>query len=212
VSALNAFVCRDAVHVFTDAGVFDQDGRFLGARAKIDLLPTMAGVIAATGPGDLSRCVAWVLAGENPATFSDLISDFYGTIEKAVAHLRAANEVGLETFEIVIAVFDEQEERPRLAKAISVNGKVTVAESNAFRSPLLAAGDVPVFDPDHPRESGLALLERQRRTLCGLTAIPGSAAHVVGGAAHHTVIRKDGVSMSVIRRWPDEMGEPISIT
>jgi hypothetical protein len=120
-----------------------------------------------------------------------------------------AGERGADTFEIVVAVYDEAEDRPRLARAVCVDGKITVGESNLFRSPKLAPGDIPYYDTDKPRESGLALLEAQRRALCGILAIPGSAAHVVGGVAHHTIVAKDGVTTSIIRRWGDLVGEKI---
>lgn len=209
MSALNAFVATDAVHVFTDSGIYNEQGEMACLMAKVDLLASMPGVVASTGPVDLSRSLAFVLGKENPATFGELLSGLHGYVAAAVGILEVAKETGLETFEIIIAAYDEVEDRPRLARAICMDGKVTVAESNAFRSPKLAPVDIPYYETERPRDSGLALLEAQRRALCGILAIPGSAAHVVGGCAHHTIVAKDGVTTSIIRRWGDVVGEMI---
>jgi hypothetical protein len=211
MTALNAFVAADTVHVFSDGGIYNEQGKMVCLKAKVDLLASMSGVIASTGPVDLSRSLAFVLGKENPATFDELLSGLHGYLAAAVGILEVAKETGLETFEIIIAAYDEAEDRPRLARAVCVDGKITVGESNLFRSPKLAPGDIPDYDTDKPRESGLALLEAQRRALCGILAIPGSAAHVVGGVAHHTVVSRDGVTTSIIRRWPDVVGEKLRV-
>jgi hypothetical protein len=121
-----------------------------------------------------------------------------------------AGEVGIETFELIVAAWDDQEDRPRLLKAAPAPNGIRVSECNLFRSPALQPLQRPIYDADKPRESGLALLEAQRRTACRLIAIDSQGVHVVGGVAHHTVITRDGVSTSIVRRWPDKIGERIS--
>jgi hypothetical protein len=195
--------------MFTDGGVYAADGSIFLMRAKIELLPAMHGVIAATGAVDFVRAVNLMIGKANPGTFSDLKDGLADFIRDGVDLGMRAGEVGVDTFELIVAAWDDQEDRPRLLKAAPAPNGIRVSESDLFRSPNLPPLQRPIYDADKPRESGVALLEAQRRAVCGLVAIPGSAAHVVGGVAHHTVVARDGVTTTIVRRWPDVVGEKI---
>lgn len=56
---------------------------------------------------------------------------------------------------------------------------------------------------------GLQIMKKQRSTLF---APHGTEIEMycVGGAAQHTVVDRDGISIKVIKRWPDVVGKPVA--
>ena len=68
------------------------------------------------------------------------------------------------------------------------------------------------FDPARPAESGLAIMQAQREKR--FRSINGSDQHklyhAVGGFCQHTTVTRDGISIAVLERWPDEIGKSVT--
>jgi hypothetical protein len=77
-------------------------------------------------------------------------------------------------------------------------------------APCCSAGaaGLPEFDPNAPETTGLALLEAQRARRDIRPAHPDGV-HLVGGTAYLTTVSEAGVTTTVLREWPDEIGRPI---
>lgn len=207
MTAFNAFVTSNEVHLFTDGAFVDtSNDKINGIASKvIPLLPYPAAVCA-SGPAFIPTLVAGALADTPSDNFDDLLTKFSEVVQRYMKK----TPVDWGRFQVGLAGWSPKENAPVFALIKSFQEGDTPAFAptrvNRHLSPPILG--IFSFDGENPEKSGKTLLEKQRRTLCRVEG--GRTAYVVGAFAQHTIVSRDSVTMRVIERWPDRFGERIS--
>jgi hypothetical protein len=230
MSAVNALVQSDAVHLMTD-GLLYANGKVLQTDfSKCLPLKRCRAAVATTGPASFAYLLAEMLA--NCTSFDEVVAKdrewFRGAFDWYVAHERnGASEYAT----VVLIGWLECENRPAAFAIELSNGgeKKDFVRSNSghidegsiahdlTELPILAnpvppvedliAGGWPIGVDRDKRDAARDLLhmmeiQRQRPASDGR--------HYVGGQAVLTTVTREGVAQRVVRRWPeDRAGKPI---
>ncbi|RCS21435.1 hypothetical protein DUT91_24140 [Phyllobacterium salinisoli] len=209
MSASNCFVGNDNIQVFSDTAVYDLEngGAIHGFGNKVVPLLHHRAVISCTGYAWVSIIVSGCISASGAETFDDLAARLPDIVKDMTTRDRDAK---FGNFEVLLAGFSESTGEPAayVLTGYPKNGwpAFTMKKVSSFISPFIERRQ---FDFDNPESSGLRILEEQRQALCGSTDKAGLALHAVGGCAQMTTVRKDGIEMKVIHRWPDTVGRPI---
>lgn len=236
MSAINVLRLPDAVHVFTDAASYDEDGVLQAIAPKCCVMPHLPAALATRGPRRATDLLAAILGGLFQ-TFDELVSnieyqlplicdeadelrsEFAPRIELLLAGW-SAERAGPETY------FMQTESNPwqpepdeTLAGEFLNPAPFTLRKlPEAFISPNIDPEDLRASLPPgrqingvqnlDPAVDGLRLLELQRAQRREL--VPGGTqAHWIGGFGMLTSVRYDRVEQRVIGRWNDEVGRLI---
>ena len=213
MSAMNVIVTESAAHVFTDGASYNsKTGVVEGLISKCALLPQCQAVVAITG----IPAIRMLLEG--------LIGDRFGQDEFDLVAERLHEEVTKEfklrpqwfnsgAFELLLVGWSKKRGGPKAYHlAGHREGTASPFEPRAVRKFLsphpIAFGEIE-FDESRAAECGLAIMERQRRQ----SYSPVGSIHefyAIGGFCQHTIVREHELTTSVIRRWPDKIGEAIN--
>lgn len=208
MSALDVFVSENRVDIYTDGAVYTKDGEIAGLMSKALAIPQMCGAVAWVGAPQTGFIAAEII-GDMALCSIDAVQDRFGN---KLRELYSPVGFGPLPFEIVVVgkandgsiralhyARDSQPDgrKPFQAKVIR---KFCTPYSGCFKSALDEFNGSP--------EAGLHLMGEQRRYkfVAPETQIEMFA---VGGFCQHTAISDDGVSMRVLRTWPDEIGNKI---
>ncbi len=210
MTALNIYVSSDSVDFFTDSAIFDMKagGSVEGFGSKVIPLPHQGAVMSATGFSWVSIMMAGVIATSGIETFDQLHERLPALISNAVKN-DPGGSVAYGKFELAIAGFSETRNAPEAYVIYSYADQGWPAwrmrTTGNYTSPKVDKR----FDPADIGGSGLQILEDQRRALCAGRGFENFALHAVGGVAQHTRIDRDGISIKVVKRWPDVIGQKI---
>ncbi|NTG65390.1 hypothetical protein [Rhizobium rhizogenes] len=184
-------------------------GAVEGFGSKVIPLPHRGAVMACSGFSWVSIVIAGVIASSGSQTFDDLVQSLSDTVRNAIARDKSSS-LTFGNFELLIAGHSESRSGPEIHVLCGYrtggNPPFHMVKLNKFTSPMIGFVN---FDHDKPQTSGLSILERQRLTLCGSHDAPSVALYCVGGAAQYAKVSRDGISIKVLKRWPDEVGKPI---
>ncbi|MBU4529769.1 MAG: hypothetical protein KUA43_08830 [Hoeflea sp.] len=219
MSAINVFLTDEAAHVFTDGAMYDLDagGKILGVCSKPLTLPHLNAVIASTGYIYVNYMLMGAICDSRVSSFDELKDHFGAIVKKASAEALKIPGMpkGLGFFETVIAGWSERADRPQAYAMDRGFGGLDASRPMQTRK-VYRKPDHPELPKtkrtEHVEADGLSLMEDQRRLLFGSHDAPGLEAHAVGGFCQMTTVTRDGISMKILRRWPDFIGEPISVT
>lgn len=226
MSALNAILTPEAVHVLTDGAGYGPDGTLTGITSKVAALPHLSAVLAARGKTFALPTIAAALNDRSPpGGFDELQAGM--VVEKtrmvleqlpalaAAQNLPEAAVAG--PFELILAGWSTARQRPELYALHTVpsehfrpwqltpveDGYLTPGDG-AFVNGLVEVIDFGRFDPER---DGLRIVEAQRARAW---PIPGGAvAHGVGGFVQLTSVTRDAVTSRILKRWNDSLGEKI---
>ena len=238
MSAINIVRQREAVHLFSDASVYDHDGVLRYVAPKTFALPHHPAVIGTRGPNRSTDIIGAGLAGMF-ATFDEMVDGIEGSlpnlVEESAQYLAGG---GHPRIDLMIAGWSEREQAPRSFMIMTeengwrpdhdLGDAVSVQTGNPYElRPLDELVISPTIDQDdiiaaisHGKgfdgiehmdldAHGLMLLELQRAKRTALA--PGrDAHHWVGGFAMISTVSRSGVSQRVLHRWEDQVGETIS--
>lgn len=210
MTALNIHVSSDCVDVFTDSAIFDmkKGGSAEGFGSKVIPLPHQGAIMAATGFSWVSIMMAGVIATSGIETFDGLAERLPVVIAEAIRR-DPGGAATYGKFELAFAGFSEARNAAEAYVLYSYADQGWPAwrlrKVGNYTSPMISKR----FDPTDIVGSGLQILEYQRLELCGGRGFKDVAFHAVGGVAQHTRIDREGISMKVIKRWPDVIGEPV---
>lgn len=223
-SALNVLQTSNAIHFYTDGGVYG--GPQLALRdtmQKIHIMPAARAVIAVTGPQMLLQLGRPFV--DRSLSIEEVLRRTYEMIDTLMPMMIEPGAYGGigSTYTVVVGGFDARCERQvwelkgklgepagkfeRFGSSESVYAPwVTPEQISAVHGgkegrlivESQARGDF-LGDPDR---YGLEILEVQRRlTVAG--------AHVVGLFAQATKVTCDKIETKIIRRWPDKIGQRV---
>jgi hypothetical protein len=230
MSAINALVQSDAVHMMTDSLLYAHGEVLQTDFAKCIPLKGMRAAIASTGPASFSYLLAEMLEC-SCKTFDEVVAKnrnwFRGAFDWYVENERAAAS---EYATVVLVGWLEREDRPACFAIELSNGgeKEEWIRSNSSHVDADSVAhdliELPILaNPVPPVEDLLAAgwpigVDRDKRDaerdLLHLMQIqrqrPASdGRHYVGGQATLTTVTREGVTQRVVHQWDDRAGEKI---
>jgi hypothetical protein len=236
MSAINVIRQRNAVHIISDAAVYDSDGVVQFFQPKAFSLPHLPAVLASRGPFRAGYLLGSAL-GAIFATFDDLVDG----IEERLPEICEVFEDSLhdghkDNIELYIVGWSAEREGPEtyflqtktnsfhtdyvppsgdyyvnpapfeLVKLPEIVLGPFVTQDEAKASQASLNRDVRGPGDLDPAVDGLRILEMQRQQRCTMGEVE---AHWIGGFGLLSTVTKDGVTQRVIGRWDDEVGELI---
>jgi hypothetical protein len=226
MSALNCFLTSDAAHVFSDASVYLPTNLKVAAFAnKVTILPQYNAVIGSTGRFVNITLLGIAFAELEFDDFDHLASDFASVVKRAVARTNQIDpnnpDMWGDEFTFGLAGWSPAQNAPAFfsVKSAAGNGEELAAvPATKFYSPaaVYEGADDSItrfkFDPDRPGESGLEIMRAQRLrkfSPLGKVGVQHSTYYAIGGWCQHSIISRDGISVKVLQRWPDQIGRTV---
>ncbi|MEN3209812.1 hypothetical protein PUR23_07105 [Methylorubrum populi] len=218
----------DSVWIFTDGAGCNPDGSVAWIGSKILLMPEWPGAVATRGVGALP----WMLRLAWASEVSSLDTALERVVADALAiggHLVANGYHDPLNWEIVLAGWSDQRAAFEVWDVFGRNAPDWTEEQCCTAPPLTlrqlkgTTASWPV--PDEailkslwpstsggltPAEMALPVMEAVRRKTYPMPPSKENEYHSVGGFIQETGIGHDGISSSIIHRWPDVIGERIN--
>ncbi|HEV7335889.1 MAG TPA: hypothetical protein VGO06_07950 [Bosea sp. (in: a-proteobacteria)] len=218
MSACNIIKTEDAIYMFTDGASYYGDGTLGAIGQKVSVLAHLNCALSCRGPFGFAEELAQAINSVY-GSFDELVDSF----ALAVSNLYA---VGSENYalcqtgpeiEVFLAGWSEARNQPesyvvtshsqnRPAWELQPLGPVAVAPYDADLE-ARCAGLEPGEDVI---SAGVALMEEQRKVR-GPHAGVGAPVAGVGGFCQVTIIRPQSIQTAVVRRWDDQIGEPLGL-
>ena len=220
MSAINALVQNNAVHMLTDGAAYFQDRTFQFLATKILPFPHLRCAVAVRGPAMAVPMLSSILGhAETYDARKVAATEALNTAESMCAPIFDACCTGAD-FEVVVGgITDDGVPDAYLVashdrygfepwKVTPVEGLTCLPNDPKLHAKIIAslpAGATP--DDLDPVRDGLAIMELQRRNPAASTE--GDDRCAVGGFAQLTTITANEITTRVIRRWPDQVGRVI---
>lgn len=227
MTTINCFLTPDAAHVFTDGAFTDMASMSVaGFGNKVAYLPKQNALIASTGFAHVPSLLAGAMMNFDSDSFDELIEQFETTVSCVVAAARPnlqkieqSPSQYLSHFEAIVVGWSKKGNAPAAYqtqstdcadKPVTTPRPITRYVRPSFDGDTRA--NLVSFDPANPAASGLKLMEDQRAGRFVSTWHGGHQTYVsAAGFCQHTILNKDGISMRVIKHWPDHMGERVHV-
>ncbi len=207
LSLINVIRGDDEIFVYTDGATYLPDGTLIGSGPKISLAPHLPAVISSRGPMLLHEAFTG-LAGQ---------FDSYDTIKASAASIAAEAikflpQQDVRGGQIVVAGFTND----GLADSYCVQRNDTGFEVQQLGPVFMRPADID-FSIEAVAARRLEVASNSETVVIGLCEmqrfmpcpVDGGAVPIVGCFLQKTVIRKSGITTSVIKRWSDILGEKI---
>ncbi len=223
MSALNIFVTADAVHAFTDGGLYDPHSMKLQAIApKIALLPQYSAILGSTGHSFIPELLQASINRSEFASFDDMVAGFPTFVSESV-EFWSKQPGGLKDwgrFTIALAGWSEKENGPiayvmRGWSNLDMQG-FKMHEVLRSCSPHDSVIESLPFDGGHAAQSGLDIMRVQRsrkfgsytaattdtaRNMLARTEDRTDGFQIVHGFCQYTRVDCDGIHTKIIERW-----------
>ncbi len=221
MSAFYSFVYRDKVQLLTDGGFFDESGILRAVGRKVFAFEDLP--LAVTGRGSSTDRVFEVIgdimaivSGMSPFDDADPVLSIIG---RYFTSLR--NRYGTFDAEFLIAAYSKTQGPCHFVVACHEHWGVKSFEllspgSQIGAGPQIDLGDIAhlnlssdeISSPDFPERWGIEVLEAMRGKLA---SVPGMEREFygVGGQCDLTTVSADGVRITTLGRWDDEVGQPV---
>lgn len=218
MTAINLVVQRDAVHLLTDGALYDHDGiiRAIASKSVVSQQHRMAIVPSGMATG---HQVAAGLNRHGARTQARALAALPAVAAEIKAFNVAGNPPGDHDLQLFVAIWSDCSDRGE-AWILSTNRAYfgegympgTLAEIEkligmdidlgALQGRRIDYSDARSFDAEC---DGLALLEAQRRKPWD------DGVFFVGGHAELSTVTRTGVAQKILRKWPDQIGERITV-
>ena len=222
MTACNIIHEADAIYIFTDGASYHSDGTLGAVAQKVWPLAHLNCALVCRGPHVLMPALIGD-AGTIFASFDELTA---GIVPLAMAtYARHKDALDLcsigPDFDLFIAGWSEARGQPETyvvcshgtsveAWSLVPLGPVAIAPFNGDLAEWAAINLERLQALDDPNAMGLELMEAQRG-LKGQHAGTGEQIRGVGGFCQVTRITPRSILTGILRRWPDEIGEPLGI-
>ncbi|MCJ2030923.1 hypothetical protein MKK50_16255 [Methylobacterium sp. J-043] len=218
MTAINALVRRDRVHVVTDGAVYQPDGAVVGSMQKVYILAHADAVMAYRGPSYIGPTLYGCLNGSNLTGFDDLLSKLIPAVLHTLDSLAAfdpevvaeANaRLDLRRADVVVAGWSRDRGRGEIY-TLDTSAEVWRLEpqGEGFIMPgdnpaLIARLEAHGWDLTDERQDKRRLLELLNHQRAVADILPdGARFSTVGAFAQHTVITAEGIRTRIVERWP----------
>jgi hypothetical protein len=211
----------NAVHVLSDTGVFDNDGRLVGVTTKVWPMPHKSLVVCVRGHALICSGIAGEIArlGSSYEELRAIVrSEFRSSFQTQSEFMRGKGVALPELkFDVVIAGYSEREGPHSYAfsnydmaadcPAWSEIGLGPIAPLPSTNE-MMARLNLPGVEALSIERDGLRIANEQRRLPMPFpTGTPGCG---VGGSLVLTTITTQMITQRIIHRWPDKIGERIN--
>ena len=210
MTAINVVVAPEAIYIFTDGVGVGPDGIILGFQNKVHIFPHLNACMAIRGTFGHSRRIGLALA-EACESFDTLVELAPHLAVEATANIESPHGRG---FDLVLGGWSESR-RAMEVYQMSYAGEPQEADWTGVRitslltpyddqieKRLRTAGIAPGKAMPPIREFGLRVTGAQRAVASATRT--GETLRTVGGFCQMTVVRRDGISVKVIKQWPED--------
>lgn len=218
MSAVNVLVQSNAVHLLTDAAIYQPDGMLSGLTQKVRSMPHLNCAAAMRG-GYLGLAPIMEEISAAGTSFDSLKANMPALLRGCAAqylHLLDRCAAGPE-FEVVIAGISETDgpsayvvpSHDRYGEPWTVTdlaGLVALPCDEHLLAEVQRIADGRSADDLDPIKDGLAIFDAQRAH----PHLSNGDVCFVGGYAQLTTVTADGIASRIIRRWPDPVGKVLS--
>lgn len=200
MSAINIWLGPDSVTVVTDGAHLNPKGELVGIASKVAGLPHLNAVVATRSARPLLEMLSVSLGGYS--TFDELAAHF-GLVVPMLANLSGSIVTDFG-YEAVLAGWSEKDDEPQVWGGIRpAKAEFACRRLGGYRAPLSDG-----INADVPLSGALDLIEAQR--MATFAPYGGKAFHIIGGFAEQSTVTRHGIASCVLKRWPDEIGQPIA--
>ncbi|GEL42247.1 hypothetical protein MEX01_28380 [Methylorubrum extorquens] len=217
MTAINALVRRDRVHVVTDGAVYQPDGAVVGSMQKVYILAHADAVMAYRGPSYIGPTLYGCLNAASLTGFDDLLSKLIPAVLHTLDSLElldpmavaeASALLDLRRADVVVAGWSRSRGRGEIYK-LDTSAEVWRFEPQAdgFMMPgdnpaLIARLEAHGWDLADERQDERRLLELLNHQRAVADILPdGARFSTVGAFAQHTVVTAAGISTRIVERW-----------
>lgn len=218
MTAINALVRRDRVHVMTDGAVFLPEGQVIGSMQKVYILAQADAVLAIRGPTYIGPTLYGALNGASLTGFDDLLSKLIPAVRHSLDSLELLDpdavaavsaRLDLRRADVVLAGWSQERGRGEIHKLDTSAAEWQVEpQGDGFIMP----GDNPAlmerlqahnWDLSDERQDERRLLQLVHHQAAVDDLLPNGARFPTAGAfAQHTIITAQGISTRIVERWP----------
>lgn len=217
MTAINALVRRDRVHVMTDGAVYQPEGAVVGSMQKVYVLAQADAVLAIRGPTYIGPTLYGALNAASLTGFDDLLSKLIPAVLHTLDSLAAfdpevvaeANaRLDLRRADVVVAGWSRARGRGEIYK-LDTNAEAWRVEPQG--DGFLMPGDNPAlmarlaahgWDLSDERKDERRLIELLHHQRAVADILPdGARFSTVGAFAQHTVISAQGIATRIVERW-----------
>lgn len=218
MTAINALVRRDRVHLMTDGAVYQADGAVIGSMQKVYILAHADAVLAYRGPTYIGPTLYGALNAASLTGFDDLLSKLNPAVLHTLDSLAAfdpelvaeANaRLDLRRADVVVAGWSRERRRGEIYKLDTSAEEWRIEpQGDGFLMPgdnptLIARLEAHGWDLADERQDERRLLELLNHQRAVADILPdGARFSTVGAFAQHTVITAAGISTHITERWP----------
>lgn len=217
MTAINALVRRDRVHVMTDGAVYQPDGAVIGSMQKLYILAHADAVLAYRGPTYIGPTLYGCLNAASLTGFDDLLSKLIPAVLHTLDSLagldpevvaEANARLDLRRADVVVAGWSRARGRGEIYKLDTSaeewrvepqgDGFLMPGDNPALMERLAAHG----WDLSDERQDERRLLELLHHQRAVVDILPdGARFSTVGAFAQHTVISAQGIATRIVERW-----------
>lgn len=208
MTALNALVRSDRVHLMTDGAAYSPDGAIEGSMSKVHILAHLPAALSFRGPVYFWSALVARLDVSGCRTFDELLGGIADEVRMCL--MIGARMHGPAHVEVIVAGWSHERDRPECYLIDSKAGGELTPAPDGYFSPMepalqdkLTAGGWQLYDERNDARALLDLMRHQRaeRFVIGqqLEAAP------LGVFAQHTILTRDGVTSRIVQRWPEDV-------
>ena len=217
----------DSVWLYTDGAGTNPDGSLAWIGSKILLMPEWPGAVATRGVGALPWMLRLAWAQDVPS-LNDALDRVVGDALAIGGHLVLNGYHDPLNWEVVLAGWSHRREAFEVWDVFGRSPPDWTEEQCREAPPLTlrqmkgTTASWPVPDetilktlwPSNqggllPADMAVPVMEAIRRKTYPMPGAASAEYHAVGGFIQETGIGRDGLSTSIIHRWPDRIGERI---
>ena len=234
MSSITIIQQRDAVHFVTDAAHYDLEGVVVAVESKICELHRSGCVFSTRGSNWSTQFLEWMLS--RCESFDEILRVLPGVMSAIdTAFLTFASDIPprMRHYIITVAGWSEKAQRVTTAMACTYS-KGDAADTEGWSAHDFYGQYTPVYVPAvitippvalddalgravddtddwvqamDPASDGLAIFEQQRRFI---STYADSVRYIVGGFAELTTVTRTGITRTVLKEYPDRVGELIA--
>lgn len=208
MTALNALVRSDRVHLMTDGAAYSPGGAIEGSMSKVHMLAHLPAALSFRGPVYFWTALVARLDVSGCRTFDELLGGI-------VDEVRMCLEIGARMHghahvEVIVAGWSHERDQPECYLIDSKAGGDLTPAPDGYFSPMepdmgrrLSAGGWNLYDEKNDARALLDLMRCQRAERFAIGHGPEVAP--LGVFAQHTVLTRDGIISRIVERWPEDV-------